>query len=120
MRKTLISCMVLLILLTACAPGEDVEVTTPETTIPQTTIRLTTPGPNPALNEPDADGQVAGVVQGLWHGIIAPVMLVGSIFNPALQMYEVHNNGAEYNLGYLFGVALIFLILGVLGGRRRR
>lgn len=120
MRKSLVTFMVVLILLTACAPGEDVEVTTPETTIPRTTFRLTTPGPNPELNQPDADGHVAGVAQGLWHGIIAPVMLVGSIFNPAVQMYEVHNNGTEYNLGYLFGIALIFLILGVLGGRRRR
>ena len=114
MKKSLGLLMVLLILLTACAPGSDLEVTTPETT-----IRLTTPGPNPALNQPDEDGRVAGVILGLWHGIIAPVMLVGSLFNPAVQIYEVHNNGAEYNLAYLFGVALIFLLLGVLGGRRR-
>jgi hypothetical protein len=46
-------------------------------------------------------------------------MLVGSFFNPAMQIYEVHNNGVEYNVGYLIGVALVFLILGVLGGRRR-
>jgi hypothetical protein len=114
MKKSLVTFMALLILLTACAPGEDLEVTTPETT-----IRLTTPGSNPELNQPDEDGQVAGVVQGLWHGLIAPIMFVGSLFNPALQIYEVHNNGAEYNLGYLFGVAVIFLLLGVLGGRRR-
>ena len=114
MRKSIGLFMVLLILLSACAPGEDLEVTTPETT-----IRLTTPGPNPQLNQPGEDGRVAGILLGLWHGIIAPIMLVGSLFNPALQMYEVHNNGAEYNLGYLFGVALIFLLLGVLGGRRR-
>jgi hypothetical protein len=36
-----------------------------------------------------------------------------------MQMYEVHNNGREYNLGFLIGVALVFLLLGVLGGRRR-
>ena len=114
MKKILVSCMLLLILLTACAPGSDLEVTTPETT-----IRLTTPGPNPQLNQPDEDGRVAGILLGLWHGIIAPILFVGSLFNPALQIYEVHNNGAEYNLGYLFGVALIFLILGILGGRRR-
>lgn len=115
MRKSLGLFMVLLIMLTACAPGSDLEVTTPETT-----IRLTTPGPNPVLNQADEDGRVAGILLGLWHGLIAPVLLVGSIFNPALQIYEVHNNGTEYNLGYLFGVALVFLILGVLGGRRRR
>jgi hypothetical protein len=46
---------------------------------------------------------------------LLPVMLVGSFFNPIIQIYEVHNNGTEYNLGYLIGVALVFLILGVFG-----
>jgi hypothetical protein len=48
------------------------------------------------------------------------VTLIGSFFNPALEMYEVHNNGREYNLGFLVGVALVFLILGVIGGGRWR
>lgn len=114
MKNILVLLMLLSILLTACGPGSDLEVTTPDAT-----IRLTTPSPNPQQNEPAADGRVAGLISGLWHGLIAPIMLVGSFFNPDMQMYEVHNNGSEYNLGYLIGVALIFLILGVLGGRRR-
>ncbi len=114
MRKSIVLLLTLLVLLTACGPGRDLEVTTPDST-----IRLTTPSPNPELNKPDEAGRVAGFVPGLWHGIIAPVMLVGSFFNPAMQIYEVHNNGVEYNFGYLIGVALVFLILGILGGRRR-
>lgn len=114
MKKLLVSILIVLFLLTACGPNSDLEVTTP-----QTTIRLSTPGPNPELNQPDEDGQVAGLISGLWHGLIAPVMLIGSFFNPAMQMYEVHNNGIEYNVGYLIGVAFVFLLLGVLGGRRR-
>jgi hypothetical protein len=114
MKNSLVLILVLLILLTACAPGSDVEVTTPAST-----ITLTTPSPNPELNKPNEDGVVAGILLGLWHGVIAPIMLVGSFFNPAMQIYEVHNSGVEYNLGYLVGVALIFLFLGVLGGRRR-
>ncbi|MEO8354324.1 MAG: hypothetical protein ABI621_00275 [Chloroflexota bacterium] len=114
MRKLLVPFLILLVLLTACGPGRDLEVTTPDST-----IRLTTPSPNPELNQPDDAGGVAGLIPGIWHGIIAPVMLVGSFFNPAMQIYEVHNNGVEYNLGYLIGVALVFLILGVFGGRRR-
>lgn len=114
MKKLLVSILIVLFLLTACGPNSDLEVTTP-----QTTIRLSTPGPNPELNQPDEDGQVAGLISGLWHGLIAPVMLIGSFFNPAIQMYEVHNNGIEYNVGYLIGVAFVFLLLGVLGGRRR-
>jgi hypothetical protein len=101
-------------MLAACAPGSSVEVN-----VPSSTFVLTTPGPNPEQNKEDAAGRVAGIVQGLWHGIIAPVTLIGSFFNPNIEMYEVHNTGREYNLGYLFGVALIFLILGVIGGRWR-
>lgn len=104
----------LLSVLAACAPGSGVEVN-----VPSSTVLLTTPGPNPEQSKEDAAGRVAGIVQGLWHGLIAPVTLVGSFFNPDMQMYEVHNNGKEYNLGYLFGVALVFLILGVIGGRWR-
>ena len=106
--------MILLVLVSGCAPGSSVEVNAPATS-----IQLTTPGPNPELDKPAENGQVAGVAQGLWHGLIAPVTLIGSFFNPAMEMYEVHNNGKEYNLGFLFGVALVFLILGLIGGRRR-
>jgi len=118
MKKSILFVTILLVLVTlllaACAPGSDIEVNTPDST-----IELTSPGPNPQLNEPAENGRVAGVAQGLWHGLIAPVTLVGSFFNPDMQMYEVHNNGREYNLGFLVGVALVFLILGLLGGRRR-
>ena len=114
MIKNLVLIAILLVLVTGCAPGSSVEVD-----VPSSTVVLTTPGPNPEQNKEDAAGRVAGVVQGLWHGLIAPVTLIGSFFNPDLQMYEVHNNGREYNLGYLFGIALVFLILGVIGGRWR-
>lgn len=120
MSKRTISLVMLSVLMTmplvlaACAPGADIEVTTPETR-----IQLTTPGPNPQLNEADADGRVAGALQGLWHGLIAPVTVIGAFFNPAMQMYEVHNNGNEYNLGFLVGIALVFLLLGLIGGRWR-
>jgi len=114
MSKNLISIAILLVLVTGCAPGSSVEVD-----VPSSTVVLTTPGPNPEQNKEGAAGRVAGVAEGLWHGLIAPVTLIGSFFNPTMEMYEVHNNGREYNLGYLFGVALVFLILGVIGGRRR-
>ena len=116
MKKLLIGVLpiLLLVALTGCAPGSSVEVTTPETN-----IRLTTPGTNPLVNEAAENGVVAGVVQGLWHGLIAPVTLIMSFFNENVQMYEVHNNGREYNLGFLLGVALVFLVLGFSGRRWR-
>lgn len=120
MQKSLIFAVLLLIfvalplMLAACAPGSDIEVNTPATT-----IELTTPGPNPQVDEQDDNGRVAGLAQGLWHGLIAPVTVIGSFFNPTMQMYEVHNNGQEYNVGFLIGAALVFLLLGLLGGRWR-
>jgi len=106
--------VILLITITGCAPGTDIEVD-----VPASRITLNTPGPNPELNKPGPNGIVAGLVQGLWHGIIAPVTFVLSFFNENVQMYEVHNNGKEYNLGFLIGVALVFLILGISGRRWR-
>lgn len=120
MKKNLVLVTMLVVfvalplMLAACAPGSDIEVNTPATT-----IELTTPGPNPQVDQPDDNGRLAGLAQGLWHGLIAPVTVVGSFFNPDMQMYEVHNNGQEYNVGFLIGVALVFLLLGVLGGRWR-
>ena len=114
MKKLLVSVTILLVLVTGCAPGTDIEVN-----VPDTTIQLTTPRANPLLNQPDENGRLAGAGQGLWHGLIAPVTLVSSFFNENTQMYEVHNNGSEYNLGFLVGVALVFLLLGLIGGRWR-
>ena len=105
--------MVLLITMAGCGPDTNIEVNTPDAS-----IQLNTPGVNPLANEPAENGRVAGVLQGLWHGIIAPVTLIMSFFNEEVQMYEVHNDGKEYNLGYLLGVAIVFLILGFSGRRR--
>jgi hypothetical protein len=67
-----------------------------------------TAGPNPQANTPDDQGHVAGVWLGLWHGIIAPVTFVISLFNPDIQMYDVHNNGNWYNFGFLLGMGVFF------------
>jgi hypothetical protein len=116
MKKLLISISVvmLFVLMAGCAPGEEIELDPPDST-----LQLNTPGVNPLMNEQAENGRVAGLLQGLWHGIIAPVTLVMSFFNENVQMYEVHNNGKEYNLGYLLGVALVFLLLGISGRRGR-
>jgi hypothetical protein len=116
MKKVLVSvfCATLLFISTGCGPNSDIEVE-----IPEQTIELNTPGPNPLVGETGANNRIAGLGQGLWHGLIAPVTLVISLFNEEVQMYEVHNNGREYNLGYLIGVAIIFLLLGITGRRWR-
>lgn len=109
----LVLSVILLITMAGCGPDTNIEVNTPDAS-----IQLNTPGVNPLANEPAENGRVAGVLQGLWHGLIAPVTLIMSFFNENVQMYEVHNDGKEYNLGFLLGVAIVFLILGFSGRRR--
>lgn len=66
------------------------------------------PGPNPYTNTPDEVGRVAGFWQGLWHGIIAPVTFIISLFSANVDVFEVHNNGNWYVFGFLLGLALIW------------
>jgi hypothetical protein len=64
------------------------------------------PGPNELVGT--STGKPAGFWQGLWHGVIAPVTFIISLFNRNVQMYEVHNSGNWYNLGFLLGMSIIF------------
>ncbi len=68
---------------------------------------LIAPGPNPLENSENPKNKVAGFWQGLWHGLIAPVTLVMSLFKEDVGIYEVHNNGARYNFGFVFGMMII-------------
>ena len=86
--------LVLLVALTGCAPGV-----------------------NTLTGTADAEGEVDGFLDGLWHGIIAPVTFIISLFSENVEMYEVHNNGGWYNLGFLFGM---MIILGGSGGASGR
>ena len=64
-------------------------------------------GPNDSRGTPDQEEHVAGFWHGLWHGIIAPVTLVISLFSEHVNLYDVHNNGGWYNVGFFFGMAII-------------
>ena len=72
------------------------------------------PGPNPSKGMVNEHGKVGGFWLGLWQGYIAPFLFVASLFKGDLNVYEVRNNGAWYNFGYLFGLACL------LGGGRKR
>ena len=65
-------------------------------------------GTNPAVNMADPAGLVAGFWRGVWHGLIVPISFVVSLFSDQVIIYEVHNNGAWYNFGFLIGVHTIF------------
>ena len=53
-------------------------------------------------------GTVAGFWLGLWHGIIAPVTFVISLFTDTVSLYEVHNNGNWYDFGFVLGAGILF------------
>jgi hypothetical protein len=123
--------VVMVVLAVGCTPGTGVQIKTPvqptpsgtpapngEIVVPGFNINLNAPGVNPLVNKPNANGRVADLLIGIWHGIISPGTLLVSLSNPNVQMYEVYNNGSQYNLGFLLGVAIIFLIIGILLGRR--
>jgi hypothetical protein len=76
--------LVLLLLVTACAAG-----------------------PNPEVGTAAQDGVVAGFWLGLWHGIIAPVTFVISLFTDEVTIYEVHNSGNWYDAGFFLGFGVL-------------
>ena len=48
--------------------------------------------------------KLAGFFSGVWHGWIAPVALIISLFNKNIGIYEVYNNGFMYDLGYYMAI----------------
>jgi hypothetical protein len=120
----------LLGMLAGCASSSAIQTDTPAPTakgstpipnnqikVPGVSIQVYAPNPNPLRNTPDAQGYVASIVLGLWHGIISPITLIVSFFKPDVTMYEVHNDGSLYNLGFLLGLIILFGVLFVV--RRR-
>lgn len=71
-------------------------------------------GINTLAQTPDAGGVLAGFWRGLWHGLIAPVTFVISLFTQKVRLYEVHNNGGWYDFGFVVG------LLASLGGPSAR
>ena len=76
-------------------------------------------GPNTVVDTAASDGIVAGFWLGLWHGTIAPITFVISLFEHSVNIYEVHNNGAWYNLGFAMGAGLLLGGSGTAASRRR-
>jgi hypothetical protein len=61
-------------------------------------------GPNPVVDTAKSSGDIAGFWLGLWHGIIAPITFIISLFSDSIHIYEVLNNGGWYNFGFLIGI----------------
>lgn len=58
-----------------------------------------------------------GFWHGLWHGIIAPISFIGSLFDKDIAMYGINNNGGWYDFGFVIGAGILF---GGSRGRRRK
>jgi hypothetical protein len=126
--------VVVLVMLAGCAPGTALpfNLNTPipnkkgatpapgQIDVPGISIQIYAPGPNPLVKTPDAHGSPAGILIGIWHGIISPVTLIASFMNPNMQMYEVHNDGNQYNLGFYLGILILIGIASTIIGSRRR
>jgi hypothetical protein len=67
------------------------------------TNRLAVAGPDSKWKLPDAEP--AGFWAGFWHGLIAPITFIVSLFNPGVRIYETNNNGGWYDFGFILGVS---------------
>jgi hypothetical protein len=50
----------------------------------------------------------AGFFFGLWHGVIAPISFVLSVFFDDIAMYAVNNSGGWYDFGFVIGAGILF------------
>lgn len=128
MKKVLLVALAALMVI-GCSPNSPIQVNTPvpddtvpnaEVTVPGVTIRINAPGPNPQEGTPNELGTIAGILMGIWHGFIALITLAISFFNPQVQMYEVHNDGTMYNLGFMLGLVLFCVVIFLIARPRRR
>jgi len=71
-------------------------------------LTFTSCAPGPNVQEGVAQGgEIAGFWLGLWHGVIAPITFVISLFSDTVNVYEIHNNGNWYNFGFVFGLSIV-------------
>jgi len=60
-----------------------------------------------------ASRQPVGFWYGLWHGMIAPIAWIVSLFSDDVAIYAIYNNGGWYDFGFILGI-------GALGGSASR
>jgi hypothetical protein len=63
------------------------------------------------------DGNVPGFWFGLWHGFIAPITFIISLFS-SVRIYAFPNAGLWYDFGFMLGIS--GFSGGVFAGSRRR
>ena len=57
------------------------------------------------------DDCIIDVPCGFWYGIIqgflAPITFIISLYDSSIKIYEVNNNGAWYDFGFLIGIVVM-------------
>lgn len=81
------------------------------------TLLMASCAPGDGANSPE---HPAGFFAGIWHGWIAPITLVISLFNKKINIYEVYNVGFWYNLGYYMAIISGFGGLALSRKKHRR
>lgn len=66
--------------------------------------------PGDGKNTPE---EPAGFFWGIWHGWVAPISLIVSIFKPGISIYEANNSGFWYDLGFYMAIISGFGGLGL-------
>ena len=61
----------------------------------------------------------ANLLWGIWHGWLAPLSLIISLFRDGINIYEVHNSGFWYNLGFYAGILGGFGSLSLSRNKRK-
>lgn len=50
-------------------------------------------------------GRQPGLLYGFWHGFIAPVSFIVSLFSEKVRIYAVPNSGRWYDFGFMIGIS---------------
>lgn len=72
----------------------------------------------PGDGKADAEN-TAGFFWGIWHGWLAPLSLIISMFNRDIRIYEVYNSGWWYDFGYYMAIISGFGGLALSRKKRR-
>lgn len=54
-----------------------------------------------------AKAEPVGFWYGLWHGLIAPIAWIVSLFCDDVAIYAIYNNGGWYDFGYILGIGAL-------------
>lgn len=72
------------------------------------TVLVLAAGCAAAGNDVAGEAGAPGFWLGLWHGLIAPITFLVSLFSDTVGIYAVRNSGAWYDFGFLLGLSVVF------------